>query len=565
MTSNSPVANMLNIVSAGLSSSSPFLTVVESRAPTPYDVNYPLTKRWMDSTTYIEYFLLNMDSSSGTVLANWVTVGTTTDDVNSFIPDNGTSPVVPTAAGVISVKGQSVPNTSGIQVTGALNELDISMLSPFQGSFNFTLPTSGATTTLSVSNTSNTASSNAVLLASVAGTSSGDAWTQWTIGTSTSWALGPDTSASGRLLLNYSASASISPSTGTPIAFFDPVIGSTIFGYAGVGSSAGYGLINTGGGSVRFGGRADGGTGDVYELFDLAAGSASAWEIGANRAAMQLQINYNPNAGIPGISGSPGFAMSNTGLITFNSAYSFPLIDGAAGTSLTTNGAGVLSFQNTISSVVSQVFTASGTYTPTSGMLYCIIEVIGAGGAGGGSATGSMAVAGGGGGGGYARGLFTSVTIGASQVITIGAGGAPGAAGANNGGNGGATSVGALISATGGLGGLGNTSTGAGSVSIQRGGEGGVGTGGDFQTTGTPGGTAIGQNSTGFVGLTGTGGSSFFGGGARARLTGSSAAAGLPGTSYGGGGSGGGTSNGSGDVAGGAGFAGIVIVTEYIG
>jgi hypothetical protein len=33
-------------------------------------------------------------------------------------------------------------------------------------------------------------------------------------------------------------------------------------------------------------------------------------------------------------------------------------------------------------STVTQVFTASGTYTPTSGMKFCIIEVCGAGGGG---------------------------------------------------------------------------------------------------------------------------------------------------------------------------------------
>jgi hypothetical protein len=56
-----------------------------------------------------------------------------------------------------------------------------------------------------------------------------------------------------------------------------------------------------------------------------------------------------------------------------------------------------------ITSVVQQTFNAGGTYTPTSGMKYCVIEVIGGGGAGGGCPTataGSWAAGGGGGAGG---------------------------------------------------------------------------------------------------------------------------------------------------------------------
>lgn len=74
-----------------------------------------------------------------------------------------------------------------------------------------------------------------------------------------------------------------------------------------------------------------------------------------------------------------------------------------------------------------QVFTSSGTYTPTTGMTYCLVEIIGGGGGGGGcQATNStqFCVSGGGGGGEYASGIFTISAIGSSQTVTIGAGGA---------------------------------------------------------------------------------------------------------------------------------------------
>ena len=68
--------------------------------------------------------------------------------------------------------------------------------------------------------------------------------------------------------------------------------------------------------------------------------------------------------------------------------------------------------------VQKQIFTSSGTYTPSPGMVYCIIEAVGSGGGGGGAqGAGSQVYTGGGGGpGGYSRLVASAATIGASQV-----------------------------------------------------------------------------------------------------------------------------------------------------
>ena len=64
-----------------------------------------------------------------------------------------------------------------------------------------------------------------------------------------------------------------------------------------------------------------------------------------------------------------------------------------------TNAAGTLASR--AFSIVKQVFTSTGTYTPTTGMLYCDVIVIGGGGAGGGGAiTGATTTSLGSGGGG---------------------------------------------------------------------------------------------------------------------------------------------------------------------
>lgn len=80
---------------------------------------------------------------------------------------------------------------------------------------------SGVTNTLTVTNPSNTASSAAQMLITVGGTTSSNPWIQWTVGTTESFALGMNNSATQKLYLNYTNSATISPTTGTNMLIFD--------------------------------------------------------------------------------------------------------------------------------------------------------------------------------------------------------------------------------------------------------------------------------------------------------------------------------------------------------
>lgn len=189
------------------------------------------------------------------------------------------------------------------------------------------------------------------------------------------------------------------------------------------------------------------------------------------------------------------------------------------------------------------VYTADDTYIPTTDMKYCDVEVCG-GGAGGAQAGSGRNAGGGGGGGGYARKIFTSAQIGVSKAVTIGLGGAVNA-------NGGTSSLGALISATGGT-------TGNIVLYNATGGVGGTGVGGDYNLVGQRGGSS--DNSTYPNGLqSGSGGSSFFGGGAPDSF-GAITYDGFAATTYGGGGGGSAETG----IPAGAGYQGIVIVTEYI-
>jgi hypothetical protein len=116
---------------------------------------------------------------------------------------------------------------------------------------------------------------------------------------------------------------------------------------------------------------------------------------------------------------------------------------------------GILLYTNAFTKVVQQIFTATGTYTPTSGMAWCIVELWGPGGGGGGAAfiAAQTSAGGSGAGGSYVRAIFSAAAIGASQAITLPSGGGGGnAAGTTAGVTQSPSTFGALLSAVGGKG-----------------------------------------------------------------------------------------------------------------
>lgn len=212
-----------------------------------------------------------------------------------------------------------------------------------------------------------------------------------------------------------------------------------------------------------------------------------------------------------------------------------------------------------------QIFTATGTYTPSAGVVAAIAECIAAGGGGGGtpataaSGNGQCAAAGGGGGGGFSSSLILSPT---SQTVTIGTGGA-GGIGNNNGSAGGNTSFGSLVIAEGGQGGAkGIVDIGTfpdTSASASRGGLGANGTG-DVKIDGGNG--QGGMMYSVVMPSSGDGGEAARGAGRRTGSTGGTFA-GNPGRIYGGGGTGASATTSAAAQTGGAGANGICIVTEY--
>ena len=248
--------------------------------------------------------------------------------------------------------------------------------------------------------------------------------------------------------------------------------------------------------------------------------ATSSGSVGVGTGSPSYKLDVNGTLGVTGVAtftASPVIsAITNTGTITLPTK------------------TGTLA----LNTVTTQVFTAGGTYTRPTGLVYALVYIKAGGASGASSTTGGYGASGGEGEEGW--GLFTAATIGSSQTVTIGAGGAAVTNNTSADGNaGGTTSFGALITAAGSPGGTRGTYGGA------PGAGGSGGTGGIYHMRGEPGiaGSDTGGNTASYNSGGGKGGGSF---------------AAAAGANTGGGGGGGGQGNNSG-----AGGTGICVVYEY--
>lgn len=214
-----------------------------------------------------------------------------------------------------------------------------------------------------------------------------------------------------------------------------------------------------------------------------------------------------------------------------------------------------------------QMFTASGTYTPTAGTRKVFVRMVGGGSGGGGAVSDATFVKRGAGGGSgvyveksvvAAPGLF--ITGGAVVIGAGGAGGTPGNAGTQ----GGDTTVviqGTTYTARRGVGG--QAATAGAASGVTQGGGNFPGSNGDVNVRGTSSESAA-FWITSALGMSGAGGSNPLGGGGSGS-TGTVSATGAAGSSegFGGGGAGGVAAAASVDASGGAGAPGVVIIDEY--
>lgn len=233
--------------------------------------------------------------------------------------------------------------------------------------------------------------------------------------------------------------------------------------------------------------------------------------------------------------------------------------DGTGGATVTIPGGGG-GAGGTGKSPTQRVITATGVWTKPAGMVYAVVEVQGGGGAGGGSPTtaASQSSAGaGGGGGGYAKRTFQAGQLGATEPVTVGAGGTGVVGAAGNPGEQSVFSTGSNQM-------IGDPGLGGGSIAagpawgVAVGNIGGAASGGDINVPGTAGVSGA-RSGTASYGIAGSGGNSVLGGGGRGQY----GNPGGGGGGFGGGGNGTAAQQSTTGFAGGPGAPGAVIVTEY--
>ncbi len=75
-TNNTTQASQLYALASGTASSNPFVWKFLDRDPTPQDVNYPIQKFWLNTSTDSIWFLKNFITTNGIVTSNWIFVTT---------------------------------------------------------------------------------------------------------------------------------------------------------------------------------------------------------------------------------------------------------------------------------------------------------------------------------------------------------------------------------------------------------------------------------------------------------------------------------------------------------
>jgi hypothetical protein len=120
---NQPVSNVNYSVATGGNSNNTLITQIFARDPTPNDINFNVTQRWVNKVSGNEWFLVGFTSFSGDYQANWINLSSgNTSNLNTLTSNSGgvinpTSNNINVVGDGTTITGVGDPSTSTITLS----------------------------------------------------------------------------------------------------------------------------------------------------------------------------------------------------------------------------------------------------------------------------------------------------------------------------------------------------------------------------------------------------------------------------------------------------------------
>lgn len=124
---NTPTANFNYSLASGGNSNIHTINVFEPRDPTPYDTNYQVQKRWINTLTLQEFILISFVTTSGITLAQWKKISSGASTAEKLQGNSG-GPIAPDSNLIIQVKGDA--STINIVGNPSTNTLTANVILP---------------------------------------------------------------------------------------------------------------------------------------------------------------------------------------------------------------------------------------------------------------------------------------------------------------------------------------------------------------------------------------------------------------------------------------------------
>lgn len=412
-----PNSQFLNTVSSGGTSTTPFLTIFDTRSPTQYDKNYKIQQRWIntsDPQNPVEWILIGFTITAGVVLADWRQLGSNAFDLQTITGNSGVATV---AANNLNILGASNITTSGsgstlsLSVSGTTNHAvqvgnaggSLSSVGPGtlgavfiggsgdpsfstifsvkESSGQVILTSSSGSFTPTILAQSTSGSQFAAIQATANSTKTGFfASGQGDPSSGKYWCFGMESINSNQFSIVYNSSGVPAPDSGTLKCLSIATAGTVTIpgGDLVVTRTVNAGgpqmtLINpstTVGATVRHTMQtsANGATSDAYTLAIAGTASNQAWEYGVLGSDKSFVFEANPTNAVPQMDGTIRLRISQSGALKINEAYTMPTTDGTSGQQLTTDGAGVVSWSSSgVASAAFQFYLNTATASNLTG------------------------------------------------------------------------------------------------------------------------------------------------------------------------------------------------------